>query len=370
MAKTWTIAGGVFASVLLAGGSASADVVIAVAGPMSGQYAAFGDQMRQGAEMAVKHLNAAGGVAGQKLVLEVGDDACDPKQAVAVANNLARKKVVLVAGHFCSGSSIPASQVYVEENILQISPASTNPTLTDRGYATVFRVCGRDDQQGPYAADFLMKSFAGKRVAIIHDKQSYSKGLADSVKASLNKAGVQESLYETITPGERDYTSVVTKLKSLNVDVLYYGGYHTEAALIVRQMREQGLTIPMMSGDALNSNEFWSITGAAGEGYLFTFGPDPRLKPEAQTVVEAFRKTGYDPEGYTLYTYAAIQAWAEAVKTAGSVSAPKVADALRAGSFKTVIGALGFNAKGDRKSTDYVVYRWHDGAYTQIADKP
>ena len=174
-------------------GSAQADIKIATNGPMTGQYAAFGEQMRRGAEMAVADINAKGGVLGQKLVLSIGDDACDPKQAVAVANKTASDKVVFVAGHFCSGSSIPASQVYQEEGIVQISPASTDPKLTEEGRANVFRVCGRDDQQGIVAGDLLADKFKGKKIAFLHDKTPYGKGLADETKMQLNKRGVTEA---------------------------------------------------------------------------------------------------------------------------------------------------------------------------------
>jgi branched-chain amino acid transport system substrate-binding protein len=216
------------------GTAAWSQIVIATAGPMTGQYASFGEQMRRGAEMAVADLNAKGGVMGKKLVLKIGDDACDPKQAVAVANQFVSDKVVFVAGHFCSGSSIPASQVYTEEGILQISPASTNPKLTDEGGPNVFRVCGRDDQQGAVAGNYLADKFKGKRIGIIHDKTAYGKGLADETKKQLNKRGVKEALYEAYTAGEKDYSALVSKMKGENVDVVYVGGYHTEAGLIVR----------------------------------------------------------------------------------------------------------------------------------------
>ncbi|HYE47132.1 MAG TPA: branched-chain amino acid ABC transporter substrate-binding protein [Caulobacter sp.] len=362
----WKVLLAATATGALLSGAALADIAIATAGPMTGQYAAFGEQMKRGAEMAVADINAAGGVNGEKLRLVVGDDACDPKQAVAVANQMVQEKVVFVAGHFCSGSSIPASQVYNEEGILQISPASTNPQLTEQGFDNVFRVCGRDDQQGDVAAAYLTKNFAGKKVAIVHDKQAYSKGLADAVKAGLNKAGTQEALYETVNPGERDYSALVTKLKSQNIDALYYGGYHTEAGLIVRQMREQGMKTPLISGDALVTDEYWSITGPAGEGTMMTFGPDPMKRAEAKDLVDRFMKAGYKPEGYTLYTYAAIQTWAEAVKKAGGTDGKKVAETLRSGEYNTVIGKLGFDKKGDRTSADYVFYVWKDGKYGEM----
>ncbi|MDP6708463.1 MAG: branched-chain amino acid ABC transporter substrate-binding protein [Alphaproteobacteria bacterium] len=361
-----TLIGAVAAAVLgLGAAGAQAEIKIATAGPMTGQYAVFGEQMKRGAEAAVRDLNAKGGVLGQPLALDIGDDACDPKQAVAVANQMVNKGIVFMAGHFCSGSSIPASDVYNEEGILQISPASTNPQLTERGLDNVFRVCGRDDQQGTIAGNYLADTYKGKKIAIVHDKQAYSKGLADATKDRLNKRGVTESMYDTITAAEKDYTAFVTKLKQAKIDVLYYGGYHTEAGLIVRQMRDQGLKTQMISGDALVTDEYWAISGKSGEGTLMTFGPDPRKSAAAKAVVEDFRKGGYEPEGYTLYTYAAIQAWAQAVEKAGSTDLGKVMGALHGTNFKTVLGELTFDDKGDIKQPAYVWYEWKDGKYAE-----
>ena len=351
------------AALLAASSAANAQIRIATAGPMTGQYASFGEQMRRGAEMAVKDINAAGGVMGKKLVLEIGDDACDPKQAVAVANSLAAKGVVFVAGHFCSGSSIPASDVYAEEGVLQISPASTNPTLTERNLPNVFRVCGRDDQQGLVAGTFLKEKFGGKNIAIIHDKTAYGKGLADETKKTLNSMGKSEKLYEAFTAGEKDYSALVSKLKQNAVDVLYVGGYHTEAGLIVRQMRQQGMDTVLVSGDALVTDEYWSITGAAGEGTLMTFSPDPAKMPGNEKLVAAFKATGYTPEGYTLYTYGAIQAWVQAVNAAKSTDTPKVIKVLKSSQFDTVLGKIGFDAKGDVSAPGYVFYEWKNGKY-------
>ena len=347
----------------LGAAAAHAELVVATAGPMTGPYASFGEQMARGAEQAVKDINAAGGVLGQKLRLEIGDDACDPKQAVAVANQMVNKGVVLMAGHFCSGSSIPASDVYAEEGVLQISPASTNPLLTERGLDNVFRTCGRDDQQGIVAGNFIADSFPGKRVAVVHDKQTYSKGLADETKKQLNKRGVKEVVYDTVTAGEQDYSALVTKLKANNVDILYYGGYHTEAGLIVRQMREQGLKALLMSGDALVTQEYWGITGNVGEGTLMTFSPDPRKNAAAAPVVAKFRAAGYEPEGYTLYTYGTFQAWAQAAEKAGTTNLDKVVKVLKSQQFDTVMGRFGFDAKGDVTAPGYVVYEWKSGNY-------
>jgi branched-chain amino acid transport system substrate-binding protein len=353
------------ALVALAAGGAQAETVIATAGPMTGQYAIFGDQMKRGAEMAIKDLNAAGGVLGEELVLKVGDDACDPKQAVAVANQMVNEGVVFVAGHFCSGSSIPASQVYNEEGILQISPASTNPQLTEQGFDNVFRVCGRDDAQGIFAADYVVDNNVGSKIAVVHDKTAYGKGLADEFKKQLNARGVEEAMYEAITAGDKDFTALITKMKEAGVDLIYLGGYHTEAGLIARQAKEQGINATMMSGDALVTDEYWAITGDTGQGTLMTFSPDPRKNEAAAPVVAAFEAAGYDPEGYTLYTYAAIQVWAQAAEQAGSTDLDAVTEQLHGNQFDTVLGPVSFDDKGDVEGAAYVMYEWDNGQYVE-----
>jgi branched-chain amino acid transport system substrate-binding protein len=350
----------------LGAGTAQADIAIATAGPMTGQYAVFGEQMQRGAQQAVKDLNAAGGVLGEQLVLEVGDDACDPKQAVAVANQMVNAGVVLMAGHFCSGSSIPASQVYNEEGILQISPASTNPQLTEQGFDNVFRTCGRDDQQGIVAANYVVDNNIGSSVAIVHDKTAYGKGLADEFKKQLNSRGVEEAMYEAITAGDKDFTALITKMKNAGVDLIYLGGYHTEAGLITRQAREQGLDAVMMSGDALVTDEYWAITGDTGQGTLMTFSPDPRKNEVAAPVVAEFEAQGYDPEGYTLYTYATIQIWADAVEKAGTTDLDAVLEQLHGNQFETVLGTIAFDDKGDVTGENYVLYEWDNGQYNEI----
>jgi branched-chain amino acid transport system substrate-binding protein len=358
---------GASALVAAGGGGAYADVAIATAGPMTGQYAVFGEQMKRGAEMAVKDINAKGGVNGEKLALKIGDDACDPKQAVAVANQMVNDEVVFVAGHFCSGSSIPASAVYNEEGVLQISPASTNPKLTEQGFKNVFRTCGRDDVQGIFAANYVVDNKVADKIAILHDKTAYGQGLADEFKKQLNKRGVQEVMYEAITAGDKDFTALITKMKNAGVGLIYLGGYHTEAGLITRQAREQGFNATMMSGDALVDKQYWDITGPTGEGTLMTFAPDPRKNPNAQDVVKKFRAKNFEPEAYTLYSYAATQILVEAAKQANSTDGKKIADAMKAGKpFKTVIGDISFDKKGDITRPDYVMYVWKKGADGKI----
>jgi branched-chain amino acid transport system substrate-binding protein len=356
------------------GAARADDIKIAIAGPITGSDAAVGEQMRRGGTQAVADINAKGGVLGKQLSIDIGDDACDPKQAVAVANKFAVSGIVFVAGHYCSSTSIPASAVYNDAGILEISPASTNPAYTDdpfkKGWINVFRVCGRDDVQGKVAGEYIADHFKGKPVAIIDDKTTYGKGLADETKKALNKAGVTEKLYESYNKGDKDFNAIVSRLKAQNIDLVYVGGYHQESGLIVRQMRAQGLKTVLMAGDALADKEFASITGPDAEGTLFTFGPDPRNKPTAKAIVEKFKAKNIDPEGYTLYTYAAFQVWSKAAAKAGTTDPKKVMDTIKAGSWDTVLGTLQFDAKGDIKQIDYVVYKWDDkGGYAEINAK-
>jgi len=319
--------------------------------------------------MATADVNAAGGVNGEQLKLEIGDDQCDPKQAVQVANDLVKKGVVFVAGHFCSGSSIPASEVYAEEGILQMTPASTNPKFTDdsaaKGIKTIFRSCGRDDKQGSFAGPWLAKTYAGKNVAILDDKSPYGQGLANETQKNMEAAGLKTALRDTYTQKEKDFSALISKLKEAKIDVVYIGGYHNDAGLMVRQARDQGYKADFVSGDALNTAEFWSISGPAGEGVRFSDASSAINLDSAKAVVEKFRAGNYEPEGYTLSSYAAIQAWAAAASIAKSTDGAKVAAALRANTIPTVIGDLSWDEKGDLTKVAYAWFIWHDGKYTQ-----
>jgi branched-chain amino acid transport system substrate-binding protein len=349
---------------------AQADVKIGVAGPMTGANAAFGEQYMKGAQAAADAVNAAGGVNGEKIVLVKGDDACEPKQAVTVAKDLTNQKVAGVVGHFCSSSTIPASEIYDEAGIIAITPGSTNPQVTERGLSAMFRMCGRDDQQGIVAGDYIVDVLKGKKVAVIHDKDTYGQGLADATKAQLIKRGVTPVIYEGLTRGEKDFSALVTKIRAAGADVVYFGGLHPEAGPLVKQLRTEGLKdVKFMSDDGIVTDEL--VTTAGGpqyvDGVLMTFGADPRLLPDSKTVVEQFRKAGTEPEGYTLYAYASIQALAAGFNGAKSNKGEDAAKWLKAHPVKTVMGEKTWDAKGDLKVSDYVVYQWDkDGKYHQL----
>ncbi len=340
-------------------GTAAAQVKMGVAGPITGPSAATGAQMKNGVDQAAADINAAGGMLGQKIQVSYGDDVSDPKQGVSVANKFAADGVKYIVGHYNSGVSIPASMVYQENGIIEITPASTNPTFTERKMWNTFRVCGRDDQQGKVAGQYLLKHYKGKKIAVVHDKTTYGKGLADEMLKTIKAGGMKNVLYEGINTGEKDYSALVSKIKQSGADLVYFGGLYTEAGLIVRQMRDQGVKAPLMGGDGITSDEYASVGGPGVEGTLMTYGPDPRNKPEAKAVVEEFRKKNFEPEAYTLYSYAAVQIYKQAAEAAKSVDPKKVAEKMHSGMhFKTVLGDIAYDKKGDITKLDYVVYIW------------
>jgi branched-chain amino acid transport system substrate-binding protein len=349
-------------AVMAFSGSAWADIMIGVAGPITGPNAAFGAQLQKGAEQAAADINAAGGINGEKIVLSIGDDVSDPKQGISVANKFVADGVKFVVGHFNSSVSIPSSEVYAENGILQITPASTNPQFTERGLWNTFRTCGRDDQQGAVAGGYLAANFKDAKIAVIHDKTTYGQGLADETKKAMNAAGLNEAMYEGVNVGDKDFSALIAKMKEAGVTVVYFGGLHTEAGLLMRQLADQGLKAQFMSGDGIVSNELASIAGDAVNGTLMTFAPDPRKNPAAKELVEKFRAAGFEPEAYTLYSYAATQIIAAAATKAGSTDPQKVAETMKAsGPWSTAIGEIGYDAKGDITRPDYVMYEWKKG---------
>ncbi|MEW5962586.1 MAG: branched-chain amino acid ABC transporter substrate-binding protein [Pseudomonadota bacterium] len=366
MHRYWIPAIALAAGLALAG-AAEAQIKIGVTGPLTGPNAAFGAQIKNGAEQAAADINAAGGIMGQMVELKFGDDVSDPKQGVSVANKLAGEGVKFVIGNFNSGVSIPASDVYAENGMLQITPASTNPTFTERKLWNVFRTCGRDDQQGEVAGKYIAASLKGKKIAIVHDKTTYGKGLADETKKAMNKLGVTEVLYEGINTGEKDFSALVSKIKASAADVVYWGGLHTEGGLILRQMRDQGLKAVMMGADGIATDEFASIGGPGTEGTLMTFAPDPQKRPEAAAVVKTFLAKNFKPESYTLYSYAALQILKQAIEAVKSTDPKKVAEQMRGGKpFKTVIGDIAYDKKGDITRLDYTMYTWKKGTDGKI----
>jgi branched-chain amino acid transport system substrate-binding protein len=366
------LAASIAALAISAGAAFAQEIQIAVVGPMTGQLATIGDQFKQGAEAAAKAINDKGGVAGKQIKIVIEDDVCDPKQAVSVANRIVANGIKFVDGHACSGSSIPASAVYAEAGVLMMSPASSNPEMTDaaakNGWSTIMRLYTRDDAQGAFIGPWIAKKYAGKNVVVLHDKSAYGQGVADAVKATMNEGGLNEVLYEGINAGEKDYSALVTKLKELKADVVYFGGYHNEAGLILRQAAEQGFKFQLIMPDSIATPEFWQIAGPAGEGTMFVFPSNPQARPEAKEAVETIKAGGFVPEGFTLFSYATIQAFAQGIERAGTdEDAMAVAAALKDGKpIQTVVGEVIFDEKGDLKNASYDINQWHGGKYAPI----
>ena len=338
-----------------------------IGGPITGSDAAFGAQLKQGAEQAIADINDAGGILGKKISVSVGDDVGDPRQGVSVANNFMAAGVKYVVGHFNSSVTMPSSEIYQENGAMQITPASTNPKITERNMWNIFRTCGRDDQQGAVAGDYITKHFKGKKVAILHDKTTYGQGLADETKKTMNSKGMREVLYEGINKGDKDFSAIVSKIKASGADLVYWGGLHTEGGLLVRQMRDQGVATVIMSGDGITSDEFATIGGPGVEGTLMTYGPDPRKRAEARAVVEKFRAKNFEPESYTLYSYAAVQIIKQAAEAANSLDPKKISEIIKSGrKFPTVIGDISYDSKGDITRLDYVMYVWKKDASGKI----
>lgn len=346
------------------------DVRIGIAGPFTGSYARLGAQVWNGAQAAADQINAQGGINGGQIVLVKGDDACEPKQAVAVANRLVdTERVEAVIGHVCSSSTFPASEVYADASVLMITPASTADKITEQGLDNVLRMVGRDDQQGTVAADYLRTQLQAKRIAIVHDKDSYGMGVALAVQNTLTQNGQKPVLFEGLTRGEKDFNALVTKIKGVQADAVFYGGLAVEAGTLVRQIREAGMSIPFVAGDGIASDDFTFAAGGGQfiDGVLMVFGKDARDNPDSQQAVATLRKEGFEPLGYTLYAYASVQAIAQAMLASHSSNGDDLGKWLRSHEVRTVAGAKRWDARGDLATPDFVMYRWDsNGGYAAV----
>lgn len=345
-------------------------VKIGVAGPFTGANAAFGEQLWTGATAAAKAINEAGGINGKELVLIQADDACEPKQAVAVANRLVdQDQVAAVLGHFCSSSTMPASEIYDNADIISMATGSTHPDVTERGLETMTRICGRDDQQAIILGDFISNTLGAKRIAVVHDKDTYGRGLAESTREAAKAHGTETVLFDGVNRGERDYNALVTKIRGENVDAVFFGGLYAEAGTLVRQIREQGLDMPYVSDDGIVDPAFVTASGGNqyAEGVYMSFPRDPRKMESSKMVIEQLNSAGQKSDGFTLYAYAGIQALAAALAGADSTSGTKLAEWLKNNQVDTVLGPKEWDEKGDLKEPEYVMYQWDsNGGYEEL----
>ena len=337
---------------------ANAQVKIAVAGPMTGSFAPFGAQMAEGARMAVEAINARGGLDGEPVELVIVDDLSDPARAEAIARNLVEQSVVAVIGHFTTGASNAAAPIYAHAGIVMITPASTDPTLTERGHWNVFRVAPRDDRQGDVAGRHLATEFGGARIGIVHDKSAYGKGLADRTRQVMNDLGVNDVIYTGIDVGAPSYAALVARLRDADLDVVFFGGLHAEAGIILRQMREAGLDATFVAGDGILSPSFVALAGEAAEGALMTaaldFGAD-------ENGVGTAGEAGLGADRYALNSFIALLAIEEAARIAGSGDPRLIADTMRSGTqLETEIGPISFDVRGDATFAEYGLFAWHE----------
>ncbi|WP_437610471.1 branched-chain amino acid ABC transporter substrate-binding protein [Erwinia sp. V71] len=345
------------------------DIKVAIVGAKTGPVAQYGDMEFTGAKQAIEDINAKGGVNGNKLVGVEYDDACDPKQAVAVANKVINDGIRYVIGHLCSSSTQPASDIYEDEGIIMITPAATAPELTTRGYKLVMRTTGLDSDQGPTAAKYIVSEIKPQRIAVVHDKQQYGEGLARSVQDSLKKAGANVVLFDGVTAGDKDFSTLVARLKKENVDFVYFGGYYPEMGQILRQARAAGLKTQFMGPEGVGNSSLSNIAGAASEGMFVTLPKRYDQVPANQPIVDALKAKKLDPTGpFVWTTYAALQSLKTGIERSKSEEPADIVKNLKEGqAVPTVMGDLNWNAQGDLKGFEFGIFKWHaDGTSTAV----
>lgn len=354
-------------ALVLAGPPALAEILVGTAGPLSGPNAVLGEQIRRGTQQAIDDYNATGGLRGERLALKALDDGCDPRKAVEVATELVTAGVTFVAGHYCSGASIPASKVYEKAGIVQISPASSHPRFTDDGGWNVIRATPRDDAQGTAAARLIAEKFPKATIAILSDQSPASAALVTKLREGLAAANLRPVLDTTFKPGAEDYADVALSVTEAGAELVYLAGTYVEGAAIAKALRGMGSAAQLMGGDALLTEDYWRLAGDAAEGTLVTFLLDPQRLESARTVISRFDESGDAPEGHTLYAYAAVQAWIQAAEATGSTDSARIAEWLRAGNrVQTVVGPMSFDAKGDLRDPLFAWFRWSKGRYAEV----
>jgi branched-chain amino acid transport system substrate-binding protein len=355
------------ATALAISGAAQAETLkIALAGPATGPVAQYGDMQKIGVTAAIDYLNANGGINGMDVEGVIYDDACDPKQAVAVANKIINDGIMHVVGHLCSSSTEPASDIYEEEGVLMITAASTSPSITEKGYDLIFRTIGLDSLQGSLAADYISGTVKPERIAVIHDKQQYGEGLATTVRDALVDAGIEPVMFEGVTAGDKDFSALIAKLQKADVDFVYYGGYHPELGLILRQSMEKGFEAQFMGPEGIVNSDLAKIAGEAVEGVLATAPKSFDQNPENAERVAAIKEKGEDPTGpFVFPAYAAVQVMASTIEAIDSTDPIAMAEYMKANSFDTAIGTVKYNEAGDLTESTFLVYELHaDGSKT------
>lgn len=358
------------AALLCTAAPAFAEILLGAAAPLSGPNAALGEQLRRGVQMAVDDINATGGLNGEKLQVKFADDGCDPRKAIDVATGFVSDGVKAVIGHYCSGASIPASKVYQKAGIAQISPASTLPKFTEEGGWNVVRLVPRDDAQAKAAAALVLDKFPAAKIAIVNDQQPAFARLAATFKAALAEKGVTAALDQSFKAGTKDFTALANQLRVEDIKVVYLSASYVEGGLFAQALREAGSTAQIISGDSLVTDDYANQAKDAANGTLMSFTYDPRKFPTARALVDRFRAAEQNAEGFTLYAYAAVQAWVAAAEATGTTDSARIAEWLRGGNrFDTAIGPVSFDARGDLTQPAIAWYKWIDGRYIEVDPK-
>jgi branched-chain amino acid transport system substrate-binding protein len=360
----------VFTTCFAVGTSLAADVIkLGVAGAHSGDLASYGLPSVKAAELVVNEINAKGGILGKKVVLLVEDDACKPELGSNVATKLVSEGVDVVMGHICSGSTKAALAIYKDANIICMSPSATNPPLTQSGdYPNFYRTIASDDAQAKLEVAYALNVLKVKKIAVIHDKGDYGKGLAEFAKKYIEDSSKGKVvLFEGVTPGAVDYSAVVQKIKRSKAEAVIFGGYHPEAAKIIMQMRKKRMKTYFVSDDGVKDDTFIKVAGKYAEGVYATGPMDTSSNPLAIAATKAHQKAyGSDPGAFFLNAYAATQALLNAIEKAGTTDYKAVSHALKTYYADTPLGKIKFDAKGDAIGIGFAMYQVKDGAYVEI----
>jgi branched-chain amino acid transport system substrate-binding protein len=360
----WIAVNAVLIILLMVSAAPAKTLKIGMMGPLTGPYAADGNDIANGVRVAIEVIKEEGGIPGYgEIELFPQDTACDPKQAVAGANKLINLEVVGVIGAYCSSSTIPASETLAEEDILMLTPASTNEKVTDRGLPYMFRVCGRDDDQAPAAVKFMKEALKAKTVFIIDDKTTYSQGLADGVRASSGKKGLKVIEHDHVNQGDKDFSAVLTKVKSSKADVLYMSlQNHSTGSMMVIQAQRMGLSCKILSQDAMYHPNFISVAREAAEGVFVTFGYTDPDTPEYKKFSEKFTAKYGKGGAYATYAYDAATSLLNGIKAAGSTDPSKIKAEIMKMDFQGASKRIKFSEKGDSGSS-YVAFKIVNGEY-------
>jgi len=357
------------AALTLAPLGARADILIGVAASFTGENALSEGALLQGIEIAVAETDTKGGLLGQQVTITAADDHCDADQAVAAARKLVADKVAAVLGHNCSSAAIPASEVYEAARIPFITAQATNPKLTERGLRFTFRIGSRDDKGGAFAAEYIVRRLGAKRVAIVHDTHLFGQDVAEAVRRRLRELGTPEVLFEAVQPGQLEFGDLIARIREAAAEVVYYGGYTNQGALLRRQLRAAGVDVRMVGPDALLNEDFLLVAGPAAEGTLGVSGYSLFERPEVQPFLAKYREvTKTEPIGGATRGYWSFLVLAQAIEAAGTIESGAVADALHHGTFETLGVPVSFDEKGDARGPagEPVMRIWRGGTYELV----